>query len=380
MNIKELKVGMQFKNYKALCEFLGIEPITTGGNAKKAHLTELERYFVYEKQGQKFIILEVFEVPKEQKCGNNIPYVKYIEALILDLLVQGVYKGQDEVFLSKNQLLKEFKMINENYAFCKANNYRILKLSKFSNINRETIEEWYLSTDTTLKNNLERALENLKSQSLILWSSEITVCKANISEHNSIINKKIQIDEYDEETITYKANVGVYLENKEATKDEKKFIIHTEHEVMANMDVETKQQLVKNGLWDVFKKKVNEILLKELGISFYYDSYKIVFNEDHIQNKYEKLLDELLLLSEERSNTQAELNLAVSDRLKNNSIKKQDRALSETKNIIGNIKDDKLKRRSNQDYILDTEKLIDILINKNSKNIKQNIKKTKINN
>lgn len=49
------------KNYKVMCELLG-EQVTTG-NAKKAQLKEWERYFSFERQGQKFLIGEIYDIP-----------------------------------------------------------------------------------------------------------------------------------------------------------------------------------------------------------------------------------------------------------------------------------------------------------------------------
>lgn len=61
---EELKVGQVFKNYKSICEWLGVEPST--GKSKQLHLKDFERYCLYHKEGQKFIIDEVFEEPHEK--------------------------------------------------------------------------------------------------------------------------------------------------------------------------------------------------------------------------------------------------------------------------------------------------------------------------
>lgn len=378
MDTNRIMVGMIIKNYKELCILLGL--IALENNSKKAQIKEMERYFSFTKQGQKIIINEIYDEVKDKldnrKNGNNkTPYIQCIEKLILDLLVQDLHK--EKVCLSKNKLFKELKMINENYAFCKS---RIPKLSKFTNIEKETIEEWYLSADSTLKSNVERALDNLKGQSLIIWSNEISVCKMEVVNNgNGIydIDKKVTLDQYDEEIIEFKVNAYTEYNFREATDSEKKFIIHTERDIMKKMGYESKQTIVRCGAWDSFKKKINKIILKELNIDFYYNSYKILFNEDHILEKYEELED-LLLTKEERENRQSELNMSIVDRLQDNIEKKQNRAIEETKNWFGNFRDDKLKRRVKDNYLDDNEKLIETLINKNSKSIKKVIKKTKI--
>lgn len=54
MKIQDLKVGMEFKSYKALCEFLG-EPVK-GGDSKKAQLKKWEEHFTWSNIGNKFVI------------------------------------------------------------------------------------------------------------------------------------------------------------------------------------------------------------------------------------------------------------------------------------------------------------------------------------
>lgn len=378
MKIENLTKGMVIKNYKEVC--LLLEQQVKTGKSKQIQLQDWKRYFDFELSGQKFIIKEIYTMPKEKvdnrKNGNNnTPYIKYIETLILDLLAQSVYKGKDEVFLSKNRLFKEFKMINNNYVFCKN---RTLKLSKFMDINKDTIEEWYLSTDGTLKRNLETALDSLKKQSLILWSSEITVCELVVNQNNMVIDKKIRVDEYDEEIITYKVNTGFDLLHREATKEEKKAILRIERDIMLEMGFENKQDIVRVGSWDKFKEKINKIILDKLNISYYYDSYKILFNEDHIQQQYEKIIEEIFLEEEDRIGNKNELNDSIMRRLKDNSQKKQNRAISESQILFGEITNEKLNRRIQDSYIIDTHSLVDVLIDKDYKNINNKVKKIKI--
>lgn len=64
MNYNTLKEEQIFSNYKSLCEYLG-EPIKTG-SSKEAQLKEWQRFFNYEKKGHKFIIIEIYDVPREK--------------------------------------------------------------------------------------------------------------------------------------------------------------------------------------------------------------------------------------------------------------------------------------------------------------------------
>lgn len=73
IDTSNLKIGMTIKNYKQLCELLNQE--VEFGNSKKSQLLEFERYFDWEKIGQKFIITDVYDTPLDKedkrKFGNN---------------------------------------------------------------------------------------------------------------------------------------------------------------------------------------------------------------------------------------------------------------------------------------------------------------------
>lgn len=58
MKIESLFEGLIIKNYKELCSILEIK--VEAGNSKKAQLKELERFIKYHKEGNKFIIDEVY--------------------------------------------------------------------------------------------------------------------------------------------------------------------------------------------------------------------------------------------------------------------------------------------------------------------------------
>ena len=60
----KLYVNQIFKNYKELCAFFDEKPTT--GCSKQAQFKDWERYFSYRKEGNKFVITEVFDTPKEK--------------------------------------------------------------------------------------------------------------------------------------------------------------------------------------------------------------------------------------------------------------------------------------------------------------------------
>ena len=395
MDISKLYVGLIIKNYKELCAILGI-PVKASTNSKQAQYKEMDRYFKYHKEGNKFIIDEIYleVLPKidnrifNKGGANNVTeYTKYIENLILDLLVQGGNnkQGFGRVFLSKNQLFKEFNMINDNYVYCKR---RILKLSKFMNINKETVEEWYDLNDDMLERNLQQALNSLENQSLISWHKELTVAEAipmaQVTKDGTEIVKRKYIDQYNEEQIDYKyrADDEIQLNYREGTDKEKAFIKKIEKDTMNELGCDSKQKVIKLGMWETFKNKVDDIVLKELNIAFYYKSYKILFNEIHIKEAVDDIYGKCELTEEEKKDSKYLINNDVIDRTITNAENRHEKAVKEKSKIIGRMKNDKegkrTKRRAEGNYIDDNIELGNSLIFINATNIKDSVKKTKL--
>lgn len=378
INTDNLELNKIYK-YKELCEILAIE-IKKTTNGKNSQIKELECLLNIKKDKTKYTVTEIYKTPLQKvefRGGSNkTEYIKVIELLILDLLVQD--KNNGNVFLSKNKLMKSLAMINDNYAYCKE---RIPKLSKFTGIQKQTVEEWYLSTDGMLKRNLEKALDNLRSQSLVIWSSELTVCDLvpigiNENEQNLNINKQVLEDEYGEKVTEYKLTNQIDYEHREATIEEKRFILRTERETMESMGCTSKQEVIRNSMWSEFKETVDNIILDELKIAYYYNSYKIICNEDHIIKQRNKLMD-LLLTEEDRKIHCQLLNGDISKKLHSNVENKQKRALKKDDDCLGEHSDKKVVRRIKSTYIDDNNTLTDTLINKDSKNINNKVRKIK---
>ena len=124
-----LYVGLVVKNYKLMCHLLQQEQKTS--NSKKAQHKEWQRYFDYEKQGQKYIITEIYNEPliknDKRALGNGSIYVPHIELILLN------YLSKQEGFTATLTLKKLFllmgminpKYIEENKDMLKARNEHI---------------------------------------------------------------------------------------------------------------------------------------------------------------------------------------------------------------------------------------------------------------
>lgn len=392
MNFDKLYVGMVIKNYKELCMLLEIEVLTS--NSKKAQLKEIERYVLLEKIGHKFIVKEIYKdiKPKIENRGganNNIDYIKHIEVLILDMLFNDYNLKKGEIFLSKNKLLLGLQMININYAYCKD---RIPKLSTHLNIKKILIEEFYNKTEGMLIGNIEKALNNLRMKSLAMWSKETAICKINSGlklneiEEDVKINKNTFIDQYGEEVVKYNISENIDTEYRQATTEEKQEILCTEIEVCEAMGYENRKAIFEAGKeeWKKYQTKVNSILFDKLNISFYFESYKIICNEEHIIKEYEDVF-ELELTYDKRNFEGKMLNDSIKQRIKDNAEKRQVKASKDKKMYsIGkpykfDYKENVLSMRLSKEYLNNFDILLLNLIDLKADNIKDKVKKSRPN-
>lgn len=177
---------------------------------------------------------------------------------------------------------------------------------------------------TMLIRNLEKALNNLASKCLISWCKQKTVCEAN-QDSRSYIEEIHSKDEYDEDVYTYKSQL--FLSHREATDEETIMILGFEKDTLNEMGLKTKQDVIKNKLWNEFKFKVKQRLLNK-NIVYYYDSYKILYKEDHVIEEITELCD-LLLSKSDRYINETTLNTLLQERLMSNAQKRRNRALEE---------------------------------------------------
>ena len=143
MNIENLCEGLIIKNYKELCVLLGIK--VTGGDSKKSQLKDLERYCKYHKEGNKFIIDEIYSEVKmkvdmrntvkdddKRHEGNSSVYGDDIKRLLLYLMASS--NEDDEIILPISILLNKLSMTNINYSLGRRNQEKLSEILKIDEI------------------------------------------------------------------------------------------------------------------------------------------------------------------------------------------------------------------------------------------------------
>lgn len=375
INLENLTTGMMLKNYKELCETLEVKPLS--GNSKKAQMKWFGMHFTLEQQGYGFIIKEILTTevqPKPTKGGanNNIEYKENMERLILDILAQSGNKGS--IFLSKNKFFYILEMVNVNYL----DTYkRIDKWSKYLDVDEYTMQEWMDTTGGVLERSVESALTSLRNKALIIWSKEMTICKLQEIKSSEILRQETTKDRYGEKQTRYILEKDTRPIIKEAEDEERKQVLKTEKEVLNQLECTDKREVVQKGLWRDFKTKVESILIHKYKIKYYFQSYKILSNPEHIQAEFR---NRYLLDNDSREEEKIITNGSVLDRLKNNALSRYANAIKQLEdNDIIFYQNEKIENRSNDDYIDKNIKLNKAFIDRTAPDTRNDVKRVKVN-
>ena len=358
MKIENLVSGMIIKNYKELCSLLDV-PVKVG-KSKILQMQDFERYFRYHKVKNSFVIDEVYEMasskvdkrkdPKKQ--SNNSLYSKDIQALIIDILAQA--KG-NAVYLSTNAFLRKLDMINDNYTVGRK---YIPKLAELTQVPQEVCYDFYNNTNIKLRDKLETALKGLRNRALVIWSHSVTVC-VRVAEHVKINDMEdIVLD--DDKVVTF----NVKTVHRKASDEEKELIVKTERDILISMNYNSLQQAFLGGKWKEYKDRVNQILLEKANIEYYYTSYEVIYNHEHIIKAKEQKLED-----EKRSAIKNNLNNNISKFINNSAKTTQNRVLKKPFVNASEL------IQTSKDYLTHTKVLTETVIKKDAKNIREELLK-----
>lgn len=283
-----LKVGNVFSNYKKLCDHLNVQKFG-GGCSREAQIKEWKRYFDFERDGQKYIITEIYStpLPRDDKriIGNNNEYRPYIEMILLDYLSK--QKGKSTNITLKN-LFFLLGMVNSNY------------MNKDYKIKDDEISEWQIKhfnqrAYSKLYSIVTTSLNNLRSRRLIDY-------------HKMTM---INIHSFDKGRM--------YNETRIATKQEEDNIREVEREVLKQMELQSMVLVFLKFKSEEFYKNVEGILQKRYNINYYYSTIELRFTHQHIDEAKEEQAN--IILNEKvinGLNKEAETKLLNSQSFENN--------------------------------------------------------------
>lgn len=169
-NVQKLELGQEVKNYKVLCGLLN-QP-EAEGNSRKAQLIEFQRFFEYQKVGQKFVITDVYDepLPKEdrRRLGNNNIYIKYIEVILLRYLSE---QKNYTCILKKSQIWNLLGMTSSKYG---NTDHKTLEKLDYG-ITKFEINHFYQRCNQRLERILFTALNNLKNRCLLSYEEQVMI-------------------------------------------------------------------------------------------------------------------------------------------------------------------------------------------------------------
>lgn len=266
MDVSKLEVG-QVYSYKQLCDLTGAE-YKSGGNSKKAQLEKygevgFHRFFDFDKIGRdKYLISEVFdeELPIEDKRhdGNHAVYSTYIELILMNYLYK---KGTHSEVLTKRGLWELLGMINKNYRKASKEDLKMID----SSITNYEINQFYMRSARKLDKILSSALNNLRNRKLIELEYQTVVC-------------------------TNKNGNEIWFV---ANEDEKRYLLHVEHDALIKLGLSKYIQVVSKGIQSEYYNLIYQKIYEDKKWKQYYRRYKIIFNAKDIQRSIPEVEFEL---------------------------------------------------------------------------------------
>ena len=358
MKIDNLKVGQIIKNYKELCNILGVEAkSSTNTKGRKLHHKHFDQYFNYEKQGQKYIITEIYKdvENKINRGGNNKVFVDDFKKLMIYML----HKNRSEcMLLSKGAIYKAMNLVNENYLLARNN---IPKLSEIIELPQEAIYEFYDYNSTKLRDTVERNLRSCRKESLLIFETVTSVAIYETIFATNEFNKPI-VD------INGELISETNLVYREATKEERQRILEFENEVKKEHGWKDNQAIFLKGKWKQFKQEVeNKLKQANTNIKFYYEAYRITWNNKQIDEQYEKYCSEIL-----KDEVAKSINNSIIKSITRSNKVRHTKALNNKS--IGIVRSNKINYQASNEYIPEQEQLTFTLINQEAKSLKDKFK------
>ena len=284
-----------YKNYKELCKAMNWE--VTSSNSKKKQMKELESICKFHKEGQKFIIEDIYDKPKEiiNNTGKSSIYEDSFKPLVLNVLSQHYKTKEQTLCITSSMVMKDFAMADEE------------------------LIDYYNQLDGISKRHEENTIA--KDGAVIDYISRYR--RKTMGRFTTVL-KQLQTEgylRYYPKSMRIKEYNGNYYW---ATDEQIEAIMSIEKEVLNEMSKEKGFEITKNilkryGLQTSFRSKVSKRLKQTENITIrnieiYFDAIKIIM----IPEFKAQLLDEKNKLS--KSIKYLELSKASDIKSKDNDI------------------------------------------------------------
>lgn len=338
---KKLEVGMAFKNYKELCDFIDVDVKT--GNAWKSQLKMFEKYFKYHKEGHKFIIDEVIDMNIPKSVRQNM-YTQLVQKILLDTFISDAEKYNTSIrSYTMNDLTKITNIANDKYVENKRNN---TKLSEETGISIINIKEFYTLTESKIYNLVARSLDKLEKDSLIRYNISVMLNIADGNYERHVKAKEHHLDilmDCEREVLLDMRNNKDYAEDK----------------------IPNKFHIIYRNKYDDFMKKVCTLFYErtKIPVKYYYNVVEVHFGS-FLEMERDRI--ERHILKNERQFLRLTINEKMVADSKRQYEERRDKALEEIYDDKekSTYESEKLYRRASSEYIAEGHTLVDMLIKK----------------
>ena len=278
------------RNYKVMCDLLHEE--ITSGNSKRAQVDRWKRYFDFHRDGQRYVIDEIYDEPfatDDARKRREGLYVKYIELLLLEFLS----RQQDyKVTVGNKEMYRILGMTNDRYDIRNRlgtkrgnevirqtimNNEDEFVFSDFPMVSSFDVNNFYFRAEQKLNKILYSALRSMKNRCLIDYK------KVNI------------IAEPDPDTNN--------LEFRESNAYEDKLILEAKSHIIKEMGFNNTMEVMLCYKSDEFFEKFNDYIKNEYGWDRCYPQLRVVYI-DNIAKQIPLKAEEIRQLSTEDRKTQ----------------------------------------------------------------------------
>lgn len=301
MNINKLKESntREFKNYKELCSILNVEILA--GNSKKSQLKEFERFCAYHKEGNKFVIDEIYEIPKRddraenQRKGTiikNINKGNYSKEMFP--LVKNFVGINNIEYASKTHLMESLNLKNKNYDIAYMNiveTAKALEKEYKMGITEEDIKTITTSMWSVSQDKIDKAFKNLEKLKYIYDYDNKLLCiyNSDTNSHEVVIRELEGFTKFIYEG-KLKALADYFVRNPKKDMSEYVELVNylsegldiTKHEDILEISCKLNQELYLRGLGEKGRKESLNIINKKgySNVKTFYYAYSYMRNED----------------------------------------------------------------------------------------------------
>lgn len=343
------------KNYKEMCKILKENEKT--GDSKKAQQKEWKRYFDFSKEGQKYLIYEIYEKPLPKNMYIN-PIDTLNELLICERIIEHMenpkYKDKryvvsmtglaydlgyiNDIFKQgyehPNQLIDE---IFEKPKITESIEKRGKQLSKYDignkyklrQLQENVVYDCYNIIPRRYKDRITKTLKRLEQEFVINVSIINFGTFIEPNKNEPIIEYKT--DQYGDKHVEYRYKT---IEDfRELTDEEDNLVQTIKNELLKKYECENIHDLYKKKKIDKFNNELQKELL-QCGIASVKKCYVLAFAKDYIYEKRDNIKEK-----------QRELNKLFLDKSLRNSYNMKEKRINEKINEWKLIEGDEKKIR-----------------------------------